>query len=41
MSLDDDAKEWTLWNGANVRMSGVDVRLDRRRHAPGDKMGTE
>ncbi|KAI9811991.1 MAG: hypothetical protein M1827_004883 [Pycnora praestabilis] len=30
MSLADPHKEWTLINGANVRMSGVDIRIRRR-----------
>ena len=30
MALENPEKEWKLINGANVRMSGVDVRIRRR-----------
>jgi cytochrome P450 len=30
IELCDPSKEWTIFNGANVRMSGVNVRIKRR-----------
>jgi hypothetical protein len=30
IELCDPSKEWTIFNGANVRMSGVNVSIKRR-----------